>query len=234
MFACLASARMVRGSMRQRGKDAWELRVYRGVDPDTGRQRWATKTVRGSRRHASRELRAFAEEVGYARLRAGSVADLLEWWFAAASPHWAAPTVRQTRSVINCHLEDMVRDARYSGDTYALARTDGEREILYGVSVFAIRGDTTAADVLERFSASPNYLAVAVGKLRSAGFEVVATGANPDHFDVQLVRGVPADAPARTVDDAELASRAAALLRLAGSLAPNPAYAGGESSPEES
>lgn len=95
---------MVRGSMRQRGKDAWELRVYRGADPVAGRPRWATRTVRGSRRHASRELAAFVQETGYARLRAGTVRELLERWFEAASPQWAAPTVRQTRSVINCHL----------------------------------------------------------------------------------------------------------------------------------
>ena len=90
--------------MRQRGKDSWELRVYRGVDADTGRQRWATRTVRGSRRHAARELALFAAEVGHAAIRAGAVAELLERWFVAASPHWAAPTVRQTRSVIDRHL----------------------------------------------------------------------------------------------------------------------------------
>jgi integrase len=104
MSVGLALRLVVRGSMRQRGKDAWELRVYRGVDPDTGHQRWATRTVHGSRRNAARELVRFAAETGYARLRAGSVADLLARWFAAASPHWAAPTGRQTRSVIDRHL----------------------------------------------------------------------------------------------------------------------------------
>lgn len=112
MSPVVPCAAMMQGSMRQRGKDAWELRVYRGVDPDTGRQRWATRTVRGGRRHASRELAVFAEETGYARLRAGSVTDLLERWFAAASPQWAAPTVRQTRSVINCHLIPHVGQVR--------------------------------------------------------------------------------------------------------------------------
>jgi integrase len=90
--------------MRQRGRDSWELRVYQGLDPASGRQRWLTKTVHGSRRHAERQLAELATEVGYARLRAGSVSDLLERWFAAASPTWAAPTCRQTRSVIDCHL----------------------------------------------------------------------------------------------------------------------------------
>jgi len=39
--------------LRQRGPDAWELRVYLGVDQESGRERWATKTVHGSRRHAT-------------------------------------------------------------------------------------------------------------------------------------------------------------------------------------
>ncbi len=90
--------------MRQRGRDSWELRVYQGVDPASGRQRWLTKTVHGGRRHAERQLADLVAEAGYARLRAGSVSDLLERWFAAASPTWAAPTARQTRSVIDCHL----------------------------------------------------------------------------------------------------------------------------------
>jgi integrase len=90
--------------MRQRGKGAWELRVYRGIDPETGRQRWLTKTVHGSRRHAQTQLATLVEEASHARIRAGTVGDLLERWFSAASAHWAPSTVRQTRSVVTHHL----------------------------------------------------------------------------------------------------------------------------------
>lgn len=90
--------------MRQRGKDSWELRVYQGVDATSGRQRWATRTVHGSVQEVRRQLKAFAEEVERARTRTGSMGDLLEQWFEAASPHWAVTTARQTRSVINRHL----------------------------------------------------------------------------------------------------------------------------------
>lgn len=89
--------------MRNRGGDAWELRIYRGVD-DTGRQRWSTKTVHGSRRYAAAQLREFSDAVDEASTRAGTVGDLLERWFAAASPQWAPPTVAQTRSVLRRHL----------------------------------------------------------------------------------------------------------------------------------
>jgi integrase len=90
--------------MRQRGPDTWQLRVYVGVDADTGRERWATTTVRGSRRRATSELKRFVEQVEAPRIRAGSLKDLLERWFAAASLGWAPTTTRETRSLIDCHL----------------------------------------------------------------------------------------------------------------------------------
>ncbi len=45
-------ARM-KGFMRQRGS-AWELRVFLGYDPVTGKQRYAQRTVRGGKREARR------------------------------------------------------------------------------------------------------------------------------------------------------------------------------------
>jgi len=60
------------GSLRKRGPDSWELRVYLGVDADTGRERWATKTVHGTRRHATGELAVFVEEAGCAPARSQS------------------------------------------------------------------------------------------------------------------------------------------------------------------
>jgi integrase len=96
------------GSLRKRGPDSWQLRVYLGIDADTGKERWATKTVHGSRRHASGQLVEFVEEAGYARLRAGTVADLLDRWLVHASPAWSTTTLRQHRSVIEHHLKPLV------------------------------------------------------------------------------------------------------------------------------
>src|SRR5919108_4245548 len=96
---------MGRGSMRQRGRDSWQLRVYQGTGPETGRQRWASRTVHGSRRFAEAQLRELVEEAGYAHLRAGTLADLVDRWFDAASPGWALTTVSHTRSVIDCYLK---------------------------------------------------------------------------------------------------------------------------------
>ncbi|MHB8465169.1 MAG: tyrosine-type recombinase/integrase, partial [Acidimicrobiales bacterium] len=90
--------------MRKRGRDSWQLRVYQGTDAQSGRRRWVTTTVHGGRRHALDQLERLAAEAGHARLRSGTVGDLLERWFDAASPNWAATTASQTRSIMNCHL----------------------------------------------------------------------------------------------------------------------------------
>jgi integrase len=79
--------------------------VYLGTDTETGQQRWATRTVHGSQRHARAQLRELAEEAGYAHLRAGTLADLLDRWFDAASPGWALTTVSHTSSVIDSYLK---------------------------------------------------------------------------------------------------------------------------------
>ena len=91
--------------MRNRGGDSWELRIYRGVNPDTSRQRWSTKTVHGSRRYAERQLAEFVDTVRESEIRAGTIGELLDRWFEAAAPQWAPSTVNQTRSVIRCHLK---------------------------------------------------------------------------------------------------------------------------------
>ena len=132
--------------------------------------------------------------------------------------------VRATGPARDQTIADMVRDARYSGDTYAIEHPDSGREVLFGVSVFAVQRERTVADVLDQFATSSHYLAVTIGALRAAGFTVIPTGVNPDHFDVQLVAGIAADAPAPAVTDADLNARAKALVELAGPPRPNPTY----------
>jgi hypothetical protein len=40
------------GSIRQRGKQSWEVRAFVGKDPVTGKKQYATKTIRGDKRDA--------------------------------------------------------------------------------------------------------------------------------------------------------------------------------------
>jgi hypothetical protein len=122
-------------------------------------------------------------------------------------------------------IRNAVEDAVDSGATYVVVRSDGRREMLFGISVFAQREGREVADVLRLFPHSPSFLRLTIGDIRRAGFEVLPTGSNPDHYDVQLisgrVEGVDVDAGRE-----ELRSAAARLLLAAGDLEPNPAYAG--------
>ena len=91
--------------MRLRGRDSWQLRVYLGTESATGRPRWLSKTVHGTRRFARQQLVELVAEAERARIRAGTLADLLGHWIEAASPGWSASTVSHTRSIVECHLK---------------------------------------------------------------------------------------------------------------------------------
>lgn len=71
----------------------------------TGRDRVATRTVRGGERTARRELALLRDEVTSGRLSAGSVAELLDHWTATSSFEWSASTKRQTASIVERHLK---------------------------------------------------------------------------------------------------------------------------------
>ncbi|MDH3753816.1 MAG: hypothetical protein OEU32_08075 [Acidimicrobiia bacterium] len=51
------------GSIRQRGERSWELRVYAGRDPESGRKQYVTRTVKGSKREADRALSRLVGQV---------------------------------------------------------------------------------------------------------------------------------------------------------------------------
>jgi hypothetical protein len=68
------------------------------------------------------------------------------------------------------------------------------------------------------------FVEAPVGAVRAAGFEVVPTGSDADHFDVQLIPGVAEpDAPP---SETEVRAAATRLLDATGEWRPNPSYAG--------
>ena len=118
----------------------------------------------------------------------------------------------------------MALDAQLSAELYVLELSDGRRELLYGVSVFAHREGVELQEVLDRFRASPMFVEAPVGVIRAAGFEVIPTGTSTDHFDVQLIAGMTeADSPPA---DLKVRTAAARLLDAAGEMLPNPFYTG--------
>ena len=123
----------MQGSVRQRSIGSFELRVFTGVDPNTGKRCCRSKTVRGNRAEAECELVAMVDVVGRgpgvaARTTAG---ELLERWFAIAETGWAPTTIRQTRSVLDRYLHPhlgagLVADLTTLGASNMTDVTEGE------------------------------------------------------------------------------------------------------------
>jgi integrase len=82
----------VRGSLRRRGKTAWQLRVYCGIDPLTGKKIYQSRTETGSKRDAEKILNDWV-----AKLEKGiavepskiTLAEYLRYWLN----HYAAANV---------------------------------------------------------------------------------------------------------------------------------------------
>ncbi|MEZ5265917.1 MAG: site-specific integrase [Acidimicrobiales bacterium] len=91
----------MKGFMRKRG-DAWELRVFLGADAVTGKKRYATRTVRGGKRDAERELAkmVYEADAGHVARTDSTVGQLLDAWLAQASRDFSPKTVLETRGFI--------------------------------------------------------------------------------------------------------------------------------------
>lgn len=92
------------GHLRKRG-EAWELRVYLGRDPVTGRKRYNTRTLRGvGKREAERQLAAMVAGAGEQVATDGTFGELVERWMETNSPDWSPKTVLETHRFIRCYL----------------------------------------------------------------------------------------------------------------------------------
>jgi hypothetical protein len=91
----------MKGHMRERS-GSWELRVFAGRDPVTGRKRYLTRTVRGGKREAQRALAALIVEAGEnGAPRRETFAELVEEWFAHAEPDFSPKTAAETRRILD-------------------------------------------------------------------------------------------------------------------------------------
>lgn len=91
------------GSMRQRGRSSWQLRVFLGADPVTGRRRFLSRTFRGSKREAARALGTLVLEAERLSPRAGShgsLETLCREWRAHATPNPSPRTVEVARGYL--------------------------------------------------------------------------------------------------------------------------------------
>lgn len=95
----------MKGFMRQRGA-SWDLRVYLGHDPLTGKKRYATRTVRGGKREAQTALAEMITEAerGLTVCTTATVGELLSAWIEFAAPDFSPKTVKETQGYIDRSL----------------------------------------------------------------------------------------------------------------------------------
>jgi len=81
-------------TMRERSPGVWELRVYVGRDPITGRSRQLSRTFRGGKRLANAALAQMVVDVGQGKHKGstGTVGQLLDEWLATGTPEITAVT----------------------------------------------------------------------------------------------------------------------------------------------
>src|SRR5581483_5269890 len=92
----------MRGHVVRRG-DAWRVHVYLGRDEVTGKQRYLTRTVRGTKREAEKVCAALVVQAdkGLSPTRmAGTVSALLEEWLALIEPNASPSTIATYRGYI--------------------------------------------------------------------------------------------------------------------------------------
>jgi integrase len=165
-----------RGSIRQRGTNSYELRVYGGTDPSSGKRRWLTRTVRADRSDALRGLKALVAHANIAPAVGAhaTVAALLDQWFAQGRSTWSPTTIRNLTSIIERHLKPGLGHILVGDLTTAIV--DGFYEDLR--SAGRIDGKPLAVGTVRRFH-SALHAALGQAQRWSWVFENVADHATP-------------------------------------------------------
>ena len=173
----------VKGSIRQRGTDSFELRCLRRHRSGLGERRWLTRTVRGNRSEALRELKALAAHANVAPAVGAhtTVAALLDQWFARGRSTWSPTTIRNLTSIVERHLKPGLGDILVGDLTTAIV--DEFYEDLR--SEGRIDGKPLAVGTVRRIH-SALHAALAQAQRWSWVFENVADQATPP-------RDVPAE-----------------------------------------
>jgi len=101
----------VTGSIREQGKQSWEIRLYLGRDA-TGRKQYKSHTVRGSKRDAQRELTKLLNSVHEGQYVAPvrlTVSEFLEKWLLDyAKPKVAAKTFERYAELLRLHVSPLI------------------------------------------------------------------------------------------------------------------------------
>jgi integrase len=112
----------MKGTARKRGTDRWQIQVYAGVDPNTGRERRVTRTIvaphtKAGRKVVDQALAALILDVEHGRIGAGddpTVTELLERWVRAREPEWSPKTTLENRRQIRLKIVPNLGSRRVS------------------------------------------------------------------------------------------------------------------------
>ena len=112
----------MKGTARKRGTDRWQIQVYAGVDPNTGRGRRVTRTIvaphtKAGQKVVDQALAALILDVEHGRIGAGddpTVAELLERWVRAREPEWSPKTTLENRRQIRLKIVPNIGSRRIS------------------------------------------------------------------------------------------------------------------------
>lgn len=132
----------MRGSIRQRGENTWQVRVSAGRDPLTGRYRLVERTVEGTKRAAQRAAAELVTQLerGEVQAASGSVADLLDKWMAHLEMRGRAPsTLVRYRSAINVNIKPALGHVRVSKLTAAELDTFYAALLKRGLNPLSVR-----------------------------------------------------------------------------------------------
>lgn len=99
------------GSVREVRPSVWEMRVYVGRDPLTGKKRWVSKHVRAmGKRAAQAQCDRWAVELDDGTATAGSpgtFGDLAEQWITVKTRRWSPSVLREHRRIVDRNLRPL-------------------------------------------------------------------------------------------------------------------------------
>lgn len=124
------------GSIRSRGPNTWQLVAPGGTDRRTGKRRQLTRTFRGTRAAAEKELIRFIADcaAGHIDSTTATVAQLLDEWMAIAGPEMSPSSRGDFHWYIDVHIKPRIGtiavqklEAHHLQRLYADLRNNGGR-----------------------------------------------------------------------------------------------------------
>lgn len=102
----------MKGTARKRGTGRWQIQVYAGADPHTGKDVRVTRTVvaphtRAGRKIVDQAIAALIVDVENGRIHIGedpTLSQLLDRWVTARSPEWSPKTTAESRRQIRLKI----------------------------------------------------------------------------------------------------------------------------------